>query len=259
MKKHNYRLFPDEGSIQPYTDGSNKQPWVNENSELVLTEERKSYFDYAKEVRDNEYSALAPAWSPAWYESFDGPISYNVGWDELDESDNSNQTEVFAVSLPTWALNSVFKENANKNAGDWAITNGPTPYFDGGTWLGIYEGSENKDLAFKFIEMMVHDEEFLLDWVERTGDVLAYLPVTEKIKDDFSDGFLGGQNNYEFFLKEAEKINASIITKYDQPIGELFGTQVDNFVEEKITKEEAIEEFYGEVKNAFPELIVPES
>lgn len=259
MKNNNYRLFPDEGSIQPFTDGSNKQPWVNENSELVLTEERKSYFDYAKEVRDNEYSALAPAWSPAWYESFDGPISYNVGWDELDESDNSNQTEVFAVSLPTWALNSVFKENANKNAGDWAITNGPTPYFDGGTWLGIYEGSENKDLAFKFIEMMVHDEEFLSEWVEKTGDVLSYLPVTEKIKDDFSDEFLGGQNNYEFFLKEAEKIDASIITKYDQPISDLFGTQVEKFVEGKATREEAIEEFYKEVKNAFPEITIPES
>lgn len=259
MKKHNYRLFPDEGSIRPYTDGGNKQPWVNENSELVLTEERKSYFDYAKEVRDNEYSALAPAWSPAWYESFDGPISYNVGWDELDESDNSNQTEVFAVSLPTWALNSVFKANANKNAGDWAITNGPTPYFDGGTWLGIYEGSENKDLAFKFIEMMVHDEEFLTEWVETTGDVLSYLPVTEKIKDDFSDEFLGGQNNYQFFLKEAEKIDASIITKYDQPISELFGTQVEKFVEGKVTREEAIEEFYKEVMNAFPEIVIPES
>lgn len=258
MKAHNYRLFPDEGSIQPYTDGNNKQPWVNENNELIMTEDRLSYFDYAKEVRDNEYSALAPAWSPAWYESFEGPISYNVGWDELEDHEGETQTEVFAVSLPTWALNSVFKEDANKNAGDWAITNGPTPYFEGGTWLGIYEGSDNKDLAFKFIEMMVHDEEFLLDWVERTGDVLSYLPVTEKIKDDYSDDFLGGQNNYEFFLKEAEKIDASVITKYDQPVGDLFGNQVGNYVEGKVTIEEAMEKFYEEVENAFPELILPE-
>jgi len=122
----------------------------------------------------------------------------------------------------------------------------------------MYKGSENKDLAFKFIEMMVHDEEFLLDWVERTGDVLSYLPVTDKVRADFSDDFLGGQNNYEFFLEEATKIDASIITKYDQQINELFGTQVGNFVEGKATKEEAIAEFYREVKNAFPELIVPE-
>lgn len=258
MKEKNYRLFPDEGSIRPFTDGANKKAWVNEKNELVMTDDRLSYFDYAKEVRDKEYTALAPAWSPAWFESFDGPISYNMGWEELEEGDDSKQTEVFAVSLPTWALNSVFKEDANKNAGDWAITNGPTPYFDGGTWLGIYKGSENKDLAFKFIEMMVHDEEFLLEWVEKTGDVLSYLPVTDKVRADFSDDFLGGQNNYEFFLEEATKIDASIITKYDQQISDLFGTQVGNYVEGKVNKEEAIAEFYREVKNAFPDLILPE-
>ena len=258
MKEHNYRLFPDEGSIRPYTDGANKKAWVNENNELVMTDDRLSYFDYAKEVRDKEYTALAPAWSPAWYESFDGPISYNMGWDQLEEGDDSKQTEVFAVSLPTWALNSVFKEDANKNAGDWAITNGPTPYFEGGTWLGMYKGSENKDLAFKFIEMMVHDEEFLLDWVERTGDVLSYLPVTDKVKADFSDDFLGGQNNYEFFLEEATKIDASIITKYDQQISQSLRYTSWKLCRRKSDQRRGNCRIYREVKNAFPELILPE-
>src|SRR5690625_448036 len=259
LKEHNYRLFPDEGSIQAFVDGQDPQPWVNENNELVVTEARLSYFDYAKELRDKEYTALAPAWSPAWYESFSGPISYNVGWDEIDEdADTSDQTEVFGVALPTWALHSVLKENAEETAGDWGVTNGPTPYFEGGTWIGIYKDSEKKDLAFKFIEMLVHDPEFLEEWVSETGDVLSYLPVTDKIKDDFSDEYLDGQNNYEFFLEEAEKIDASIVTPYDQQTGDLFGTEVGNYVEGTATKEEAIEEFYSQVKNAFPDIIVPE-
>ncbi|MBO0993144.1 ABC transporter substrate-binding protein [Bacillus sp. SD088] len=259
MKANNYRLFPDEGSIQPYTDGQDPQPWVNENNELVMTDARLSYFDYAKEFRDKKYTALAPAWSPAWYESFNGPISYNKGWDEIEEDEkDSDKTEVFAVSLPTWGLHSVLKEHATETAGDWAVTNGPTPYFQGGTWIGMYKDSDNKDLAFKFIEMLVHDEAFLEDWVKETGDVLSYLPVTEKVKGDFSDEFLAGQNNYEFFLDEAEKIDASIITKYDQSIGDLFGTEVGNYVEGKTTKEDAIKEFYKQVKNAYPDIKVPD-
>ncbi|MFD1173443.1 ABC transporter substrate-binding protein [Oceanobacillus picturae] len=260
MKEKNYRLFPDEGSIQPYTNGQDPQPWVNEANELVMTEARLSYFDYAKELRDKQYTALAPAWSPAWYESFVGPISYNVGWDELDDSaEAEDKTEVFAVSLPTWALNSVLKVEAQETAGDWAVTNGPTPYFQGGTWIGMYKDSENKDLAWEFIQMLVHDEEFLTEWVtETTGDVLSYIPVTSKISEGYEEEYLGGQNHYEFFLEEANKIDASTITKYDQQIGDLFGTEVGNYVEGTVTKEEALEEFYNQVKNAFPDITIPE-
>lgn len=258
LKEHNYRLFPDEGSIQELAMGQDPQPWVNENNELVVTEAKLSYFDYAKELRDKKYTALAPAWSPAWYESFNGPISYNMGWDELDEMDESDQTEVFGVALPTWGLHSVLKEHAEDTWGDWAVTNGPAPYFEGGTWIGIYKGSENKELAFEFIKMLVNDAEFLEEWVSETGDVLSFLPVTEKIKDDFSDDFLGGQNHYTFFLEEAKKIDASIITPHDQQIRDLFGSEVGEYVEGKKTKEEALQDFYSQVKNAFPDIIVPE-
>lgn len=258
MKAHNYRLFPDEGSIAPFTNGADPQPWVNENNELVMTDARISYFDYAKQLRDEQYTALAPAWSPAWYESFVGPISYNVGWDELDP-DASDQTEVFAVALPTWGLNAVLQEEAEETAGDWAVTNGPTPYFQGGTWIGMYKDSENKDLAFEFIKMLVNDEEFLTEWVtETTGDVLSYIPVMEKISEGFSSDYLGGQNHMRFFMEEAQKIDPTTITRYDQQIGDLFGTQVGAYVEGDSTKEEALEEFYNQVRNAYPDLIVPE-
>lgn len=259
MKQHNYRLFPDEGSISPYTNGANPQPWVNENDELIMTEERLSYFDYAKELREKQYTALAPAWSPAWFQSFIGPVSYNVGWDELDEdADSSDQTEVFAVSLPTWGLHSVLKEDAQETAGDWAVTNGPTPYFEGGTWIGVYKESENKDLAFEFIKMLVNDQEFLTQWVEETGDVLSFYPVMEEVAPGYSDDFLGGQNHYDFFIQRAEEIDASTVTRYDQSINDLFGAQVGAYVEGDLTREEAIEEFYSQVSNAYPHITVPE-
>ncbi|MDN6161979.1 MAG: ABC transporter substrate-binding protein [Atopostipes sp.] len=263
LKEEGYALFPDEGSVSKFTSfgtgGSDPQPWVNEDNELMMTESRLDYFDYAKKLRDEEYTALAPAWSPSWYEALNGPITYNMGWDELDEEEEgSGEIEVFGVALPTWALDAVFKQESDENAGDWAVTNGPTPYFEGGSWVGVYEGSEEKDLAFDFVEMMTHDEEFLKDWAEETGDVLSYKPVTDEIKDDVSDDFLGGQNHYEFFLEEAKNIDSDLVTPYDQQLNDLYGAQVEGYVEGDITKEEGIEEFYSEVKNAFPEIITPD-
>ncbi|WP_413376517.1 ABC transporter substrate-binding protein [Alkalihalobacillus sp. 1P02AB] len=257
MKAAGYRLFPDEGAIRWFAQGQNPEAWVNENDELIMTEGRMNHFDYAKELREKDLTAFAPEWSPAWFAAMDGPINYNAGWDEVDEN-NTNEVEVFAYALPTWGLHSVLKENTEETIGDWALTNGPNPYFWGGTWLGIYTNSDKKEEAWDFIQMMTHDDEFLTEWALETGDVLSYLPVTEKIKDDFSEEFLGGQNNYTFFLEEAQSINPGIVTRYDQQMDTLFGNAVSEYVEGSKTKEEAIQEFYNLVRNAYPHITTPD-
>lgn len=249
MKQKGYRMFPDEGSIRWFAQGANPQPWVNENNELMLTEEKMSFFDHAKTLRENSYTALAPEWSPSWLEAMDKPITVKEGGKETE-------TQVFSYVLPTWGLHSVLKENAKETAGDWAVTSGPSPYFWGGTWLGVYNKSDNKELAYDFVKMMTQDDEFLTDWAKETGDVLAYNPVTDAIKEDFSDEFLGGQNNYEFFLEQAEQIKPGIVTKYDQQLDTLYGTAVQQYVDGKMSKKEAIEDFYKKVQNAYPDLTV---
>ncbi|OZM58064.1 sugar ABC transporter substrate-binding protein [Lottiidibacillus patelloidae] len=256
LKQDGYRLFPDEGALRWFAKGEDPQPWVNENNELIMTQSKLDYFDNAKKLRQKDYTAFAPEWSPSWFAAMNGPIAYNGGWEEVNE-EADDKTEVFAYALPTWGLHHVLKANAEDTAGDWALTSGPTPYFWGGTWVGIYSGSEKKDLAWEFVKMMTHDEEFLTDWALKTGDVLSYLPVTNKIKDDFSDEFLSGQNNYTFFLEEAKKIEPGIVTKYDQQLDTLFGGKILEYVEGKLTKEEALEEFYKAVKNAYPDIKTP--
>jgi len=252
MKEKGYRMFPDEGALRWFAQGTNPQPWVNKDNELKLTKERIEYMDYAKELRAKNYTALAPEWSPSWLESMDKKV-------KVKENGQQIETEVFSYVLPTWGLHSVLKPNVKDSAGDWAVTNGPTPYFWGGTWLGVYSKSENKELAYKFVKMMTQEDKFLTDWAKETGDVLSYLPVTDQIKSDFSDEFLGGQNNYEFFLKQSEEIDAGIVTKYDQQIDTLFGNAVREYVEGKKSKNEAIKEFYEKVKNAYPDITVPKS
>ncbi|MCD5322247.1 MULTISPECIES: ABC transporter substrate-binding protein [Pontibacillus] len=256
LKEEGYRLFPDEGAIRWFAKGEDPQPWVNEDNELIMTDAKLNYFDHAKKLREKDYTAFAPEWSPSWNASMSGPIAYNGGWEEVDEN-ASDKTEVFSYALPTWGLHSVLKPNAEGTEGDWGVTTGPVPYFWGGTWIGIYSGSEKKDLAWDFVQMMTHDEEFLTDWAKETGDVLSYKPVNEKIKDDFSEPFLNGQNNYTFFLEQAKKIEPGVVTKYDQQLDTLLGGQVIEYVDDKKSKEEALEEFYKQVKNAYPDIKTP--
>ncbi|WP_335869528.1 ABC transporter substrate-binding protein [Bacillus sp. 2205SS5-2] len=256
LKQEGVRLFPDEGAIRWFARGVDSTPWVDENKELVMTQAKLDYFDQAKQLRDKDYTAFAPEWSPSWFASMNGEIAYNGGWEEVKE-DSGDKTEVFSYALPTWGLHSVLKPSGEDTAGDWAVTSGPNPYFWGGTWLGIYKGSDKKDLAFEFVKMMTHDEEFLTDWANETGDVLSYLPVTSKIKDDFNEDFLGGQNNYTFFLEQAKAIDAKAVTKYDQEIDTLLGAHVSEYVDGKKTKDEAIQDFYKAVKNAYPDIKTP--
>lgn len=257
LKQAGYKILPDEGALRWFAKGSDPKPWINDKKELQLTQAQLDFMDYQKKLRDNEYTAMAPEWSPSWFASMQRPVPFNGGWDELENINSNKEVEVFGYALPTWGLHFVIKPNAENTAGDWGLTAGPSPYFWGGTWIGIYSGSENKGAAWEFVKMMTHDEEFLNWWYEETGDLLSYKPITDKVKDSASDEFLKGQNHYKFFLKEAEKIESGIVTKYDQGIDQIWGNMVIEYVEGKKTKEEAITEFYKQVKNAYPEIITP--
>lgn len=256
LKQAGYRIVPDQGAMRWFEKGADPQPWINENNELKLTETQLKFMDYKKEMFERDYTAMALEWSPAWIQSMSGPTPYNAGWDEVEGS-TEELVEVFGYVMPTWGLHYVIKPNAGETAGDWGLTSGPSPYFWGGTWVGVYSQSENKGAAWEFVKMMTHDEEFLNWWYEETGDLLSYKPVTDAVKDTAEDEFLAGQNPYTFFLEEANKIKPGIVTAYDQGIDQMWGENVKQYVEGNMTKEEAIEQFYKEVENAYPEIKTP--
>ncbi|AZB41109.1 carbohydrate ABC transporter substrate-binding protein [Bacillus sp. FJAT-42376] len=250
MKAKGYRMFPDEGAIRWFAQGDAPEPWVNDKKELTLTDRKIEFMDYAKELKKNGYTANAAEWSPSWFESMDKAV-------KVKENGKTVETNVFSYVLPTWGLHSVLKTNVKKSTGDWAVTSGPSPYFWGGSWLGVYSKSKNKELAYDFVKMMTQDKDFLKGWAKETGDVLSYLPVTDEIKGDFKDEFLGGQNNYQFFLDQAHNIKPGIVTKYDQQLDTLYGNAVKEYTDGKKSKDQAIKEFYMKAKNAYPDLTVP--
>lgn len=237
-------LIPGWQDIQWFPFNARTNPWVKDSS-LIIDQSILDFFDQAKIIRDEDLDNKIAQWTPEWFAGM-----------------NSN---IFSYILPTWGLFFVLdptvnpaepEEDVEYTSGDWAVTAGPAPYFWGGTWLGIYKNSEVKDISWEFVKYITTNKDFLKWDAQTYGDYVADLEVVEEIKDDFSWESLGGQNHYAFFYQEAQKIDASKITKYDQEIQNMVLSAITQYVEGNLTKEEAIAQFKSDVQTAFPEISV---
>jgi multiple sugar transport system substrate-binding protein len=232
------KLIAGYGGYQHYQFSQREQPFIV-GGKLNLEQSVLDYFDIAKTMRDEELTAEIGTWSPPWFENM-----------------NRAEPEFFGYILPTWGLHYVITPNAEDTMGDWGLCQGPGSYFWGGTWMGINRCSKNKELAWEFVKMFTLDEEILAWWAKETGDFVGNKKVIEKIKNDFSDELLAGQNHYLFFAGEIPKIKGRLLAKYDLDLRGFFMGAINNYVEGTMTKQEAIKQFKANVKNAFPDVRV---
>ncbi len=260
LKSAGYRIFSDTGSLRHFTYGNDPEPWVKDGK-LMMTEGRLNYFDAAVQLYQEKLVAFAPEWSSAWYSSMANPIPLDAEWkeqEELDEeiSSNAETTEVFAYALPTWG-SLIVRDNAKDNIGNFGITTGPNSYFQGGTFIGISSYSKNKEAAWDFLKFCTLDEDVAQWWIEDSkGDVVALKSVLEANKELENEAF-GGQKTYEFWLNQAQSIDYSLVTGYDTQIGDYFGQAIESVQRGEKTKDQALKDFYKNVKTIYPEIEVP--
>jgi len=217
--------------------GARKNPWVV-NGRLEIDPAMERYMDMSKQIHDNRYDARVGQWSGGWFEGMR---------DELVDQDGKKY-EAFSYFLPTWGLHYVLKTNVTKadgssTAGDWAMIPGPAPYRWGGTWLGAWKGTSNPEGAKQLIEYIATNDTFLEKYARDSGDMVGNLNVVNKIKDDFSEPFLGGQNHYAAFAEMAKAVDGKLVQGTDQAIESIFAEQVTAFVEGEKTKAQALADF----------------
>ncbi|MDR3318846.1 MAG: ABC transporter substrate-binding protein [Clostridiales bacterium] len=170
-----------------------------------------------------------------------------------------SQNKVFGYFLPTWGLHFDLKPNASATAGDWGLIQGPAQYFHGGTWLSGYKDSANKEGIEKLLNYIIFNEDFLEEWAENTGDFLSNKRVVDKIKDDYTEPFLGGQNHYLMFSQMVDNIAARNITGSDSAINGIFKEVAIAYSLQDAdvkTKEAALERFKIYFTDSFPTLTV---
>ncbi|MDR2702555.1 MAG: ABC transporter substrate-binding protein [Spirochaetaceae bacterium] len=216
------------------------QSWIV-NGKLVIDPAMDQYLDICKILHDNRYEGRVGQWSEGWFAGMKGELK--------DESDKD--VEVFSYFLPTWGLHYVLKTNAPNTSGDWAMIPGPSSYRWGGTWVGAYKGTKNVDAAKEFIRYVATDEAFLEAWAKETGDMVNNITVINKIKDSYSEPYLGGQNHYAEFAEMAKAVNGRLLQGSDEAIEAMFGEAMASFVNGEKSKDQALADFRAQVEAQF--------
>jgi ABC-type glycerol-3-phosphate transport system substrate-binding protein len=217
---------------------SRKQGWVV-NDKFVFDPALTPAISLAKTFRDEGLDGKAGQWSPPWFNGM------------------KKDSNVFLYILPTWGLNYVLKTNAPDGAGQWGLASGPTSYYWGGTWLGIYPKTAEKALAWEFVKYFTLNKETLTWWAKKTGDFLAHKEVVAAIKDSFKEPYLAGQNHYAYFAGEVPKINGSLLTRYDQQANTFFQNAVTDYLEGKIKSvDDVVAKVKSDFRNAYEDIEV---
>ena len=223
--------------FMPYK-GARKEPWVVDGK-LVIDPAMEQYMDMAKLMHDKNYDARVGQWSEGWFAGMKGTLKDETG----------KHVDVFCYLLPTWGLHYVLKTNAPDTSGDWAMCAGPANYYWGGTWIAAYKGTKNPNAAKEMIKYLVSDDAFCEAYAKKTGDTLGNLNVQAKIKDTFSEPFLGGQNHYKEFCDMAKGVNGDLVQGSDQQIEQLFNESVAAYSNGEKTKDAAIADFKSQVSS----------
>jgi len=212
------------------------QPWIV-GGNLVIDPAIEKCMDFIKDVHNNGLDGNAGQWSEGWFAGMKGELKDSSG----------KPLETFGYFLPTWGLHYVLKTNAPKTSGDWAMIQGPVPYSWGGTWLAASAKTKNPTAAKEFIRYLAADNGFLEAWAKDTGDVVSNIEVINKIKNNYKESYLGGQNHYAAFADMAKNVNGKLLQGTDEIINRLFNDALWAYVSGEKTKDQTLADFRAQV------------
>ncbi|MDR0637672.1 MAG: ABC transporter substrate-binding protein [Spirochaetaceae bacterium] len=221
--------------LMPYK-AARAQPWVVDGK-LYIDPAMERYLDTVRLLHDKGYEGRALQWSEGWFAGMQGKLT----------DERNVPVEVFSYFLPTWGLHYVLKTNAPDTAGDWAMIPGPMPYRWGGTWLAAWKDTKNPEGAKELISYLTTDDVYLETYAKASGDLVDNIKVVDKIKGDFSEPFLGGQNHYAAFAELAKDVNGKLTQGTDQAIEGLFFEATNAYVNGEKSKEQVIADFKAQV------------
>lgn len=236
LKAGGIKMFASWQDIMNMQFSNRKQPWVVDGK-LIIDDSMIDFMDMAKTISENGYDLNVDPWSPEWTAAV--------------ESDDT-----FCYVLPTWGYQFVVKPAANKTKGQWGLAEGPVPYVKGGTWLGIYKDSPNKDLAWKFMEYVCCNSEAQQEYAAEYGEYVSLKSACYALAAKGGEEVLGGQNLFQFYNDQMKKIPNDLITAYDGQINNAFLSATKAYATGALDKDTAIQQFKDDVATAYPDLVI---
>ncbi|SET71205.1 ABC-type glycerol-3-phosphate transport system, substrate-binding protein [Natronincola peptidivorans] len=232
------KLFVGTEDLYKVYVGSRSVPWVQDNK-FTIDPKMMEFLDIAKILRDEGLEGGIRQWTPTW--------SAAVADDEH-----------MAYAIPTWGIQWIVAVNDEENAdaGRWGIAT-PIPFYEGGTWVGVSEQSQNKELAWEFVKFLATDADHLRDWAKATGDFVSHLDIIDELMSDNS--FVNptvNQNTYQVYGPMVYEIDGNLITQYDDQIRVAFLDVLQTYLAGNIDKDQFLVNLKEQVQADIPDLII---
>lgn len=215
-------------------------PWVVDGK-IVVDDNIKAWVDNSKLLYDKGETGVGELFKDDWTPGF-----YPDG-------------KVFCYFGPAWLINfsmAADQEGSIGYNGGWGITEGPEGFYWGGTWLCAATGTDNPSLVKDIMVKLTTDEKIMTDIVVQDDDFVNNKPAMELMAQDttYSSKILGGVNPLAIYCAGAESVDLSNKSAYDQGCNEGFQEAMKNYFTGNATYEEALEIFYKDMQEKYPEL-----
>ena len=195
-----------------------------EGNPVVTSERFAEAFELAKTIRDEGMDLNVTDWSPEWAAAFQS---------------GQAATELFGFWLTGWLESTV-----PDTSGLWGVTTLPNESYVswGGSFYAIPEGSDNKELAWDFIQFLTTNPDTQMLAFETIG---AFPSDTEAYDNAIFEEpveFLGGQQAYQVAIDIANEITGQPVNPNDNLADEIVGDQLTQVLTEGKDISAALEE-----------------
>ena len=208
------------GVWRAYSNGNRTKSWVNDGK--LDSSSVGDFISMAKENFDKGYISGATQWTDDWLPQ--------------GQSDGAQANKTFGFFFPTWAiakggsLEQAEGGEGGSTYGKYALCEGPTSWFWGGTWICVYPKTDNAKEAGQFIYTMTADADAMQKYVDARGDFVNNKGVMSATTEagTNSNPLFGGQDQFQILFNSADKIDMSIASEYDAKIN----TDLQNAVQD---------------------------
>lgn len=195
-----------------------------EGTPVVNSERFVRAFELAKTIRDEGMDLNVASWSPEWAAGFrDGQVA----------------TEMFGFWLTGWLEGTV-----PETSGLWRVTSLPADSYVswGGSYYAIPEQSDNKELAWDFIQFLTTNPDTQMLAFQQIGAFPSYTEVYDNPVFEEPVEFLGGQEAYAVAIDIAAQIGGQTVNPNDDLAGEIVADQLTQVLTEGKDIQTALDE-----------------
>lgn len=153
--------------------------------------------------------------------------------------------------MPSWD----FFTDWEKNKGNVGVATPFRASFEGATGICVYDKTDKKDLAAKFLTFVASDE-FQKINAENYNQVPASKTVCDSLAEGFASEDFGGQNLMETYSEICGKIVGITPDKYTRSVQNLFQKWATDGIKAGKDNEGVIEDFEKALHDQYPEVII---